>query len=150
MKEAILKSIEGGWEPVDFTNMLIETRGVLFHDDFPADTKEEPDPAYVYFYDTEYPDQGWYASMHMELALLDPNFWKALIPKERTVTLDLKKMESSVMGRPWHREAQKVSYVKKSPNRWRTEWHRFINHIADGGTPDEFFNNLISPTKGKE
>lgn len=26
---------------------------------------------------------------------------------------------------------------------WKAEWHRFIDKIASGGTPDEFFNNLL-------
>lgn len=75
--------------------------------------------------------------------LLDPSFWKSLGLNERTVTLDLPEMHSTVMGRPRHREKQKAVYTKKTPNRWKTEWHRFINHLAEGGNVDEFFNKLL-------
>ena len=27
---------------------------------------------------------------------------------------------------------------------YKYHWHNFIDHIADGGTPDDFFNNLIN------
>lgn len=28
--------------------------------------------------------------------------------------------------------------------RWQNEMHRFIDHLADGKTPDEFFTNLTN------
>jgi hypothetical protein len=142
LEQAIRESISNGWEPVDFTEMSIENRGVLFYEDFPVDRREDIEPSHVYFYDTEYPEEGYYASILMDLALLDKGFWQSLIPKEHKVVLDLPEMTQSVMGTPWHRKKQKVTYMKKTPNRWKTVWHRFIDHIAEGNDYNSFFKSL--------
>ena len=145
MKEAIIKAIVGGWEPemVDFTDMDIDRRGLLFFEDFPENKREDIESSYVYFYDTEYPEEGYYAGMLMELALLDKNFWQALIPKEHKVTLNLPEMNSTSMGKPWHRPKQTATYLKKTPNRWKTVWHRFFDHLAEGKDAEDFFTNLL-------
>lgn len=28
---------------------------------------------------------------------------------------------------------------------WVNRWHQFIDHLASGGTPDDFFTNLLPP-----
>ena len=127
MKKAIQKAIEGGWDPVDFTDMPIENRGLLFFDDFPADTKEDVDKDHVYFYDTEYPEEGYYASMLMELAVLDPQFWQALGKAEG-----------------WEKVGSAITFSAFfKGNTWKNCWHSFIDHLAEGGNVDEFFNKLL-------
>jgi len=144
-QEAIKRAIEGGWEPVDFTDMPLENRGVLFYEDFPKDKREDIDREFVYFYDTEYPEEGYYAGMLMSLAVIDKNFWKALIPKEKKVVLNLSEMKSTVMGKPWHREKQVATYMKKTPNRWKTEWYSLIDHLASGQDIESFFKKILKP-----
>lgn len=143
-QQIIVRAIQGGWEPkgVDFTGMDIDRRGILFFEDFPEDKREDIERDYVYFYDTEYPEEGYYFGMLIELAFLEASFWKSLGLNERTVTLNLSDMDSTSMGRPWHREKQSVSYIKKTPNRWRTEWHRFIDALADGKDIEEALKSI--------
>lgn len=133
MKEAIIKAIEGGWEPVDFTDTPIENRGVLFYDDMPADGKDA-EPGHVYFYDTDYPDEGWYAGMLMNLALLDPGFWKGLGQSMGwgNVTLN---------GSTW--KTGRDGYL----NVWQSYWHDFIDHVAEGKDIDSFFKHLLANPK---
>ncbi len=68
-------------------------------------------------------------------AFLDPFFWQAL-----------GKMEG------WEETSHRadalayslsVIHNKKILPRWRREWHHFIDHLAEGATPDDFFNELL-------
>ena len=36
-----------------------------------------------------------------------------------------------------------ASLNKENNDPWRLEWHRFIDKIAEGGTADEFFEELL-------
>lgn len=59
--------------------------------------------------------------------LLDPLFWQALGKAEGWI------------------DGDKDSYgVPKEKWGWKDQWHRFIDKIADGGTPDEFFKDLLT------
>lgn len=60
--------------------------------------------------------------------LLDPLFWQALGKAEGW---DNGVDEKSVGA---------ITYV---PPAWRREWYHFIDHLADGGTLDDFFNSLL-------
>lgn len=53
----------------------------------------------------------------------DPLFWQALGKAEGWVNNDL---SSITVGN------------------WFHHWHCFISHLADGGTPDEFFEKLLT------
>lgn len=113
---------------MDFTDMPIEDRGTLFYEDFPEDRreKEEIEQGYVYFYSREYPEEGYYASMLMELALLDPLFWQAL---GRALGWNKDKMF----------EADGLTLIT-----WRREWHKFIDHLAEGKDTESFFKELLN------
>ena len=64
--------------------------------------------------------------------LLDPLFWQSL---------------GKAMG--WEKRITgynaftKGKLNKENNDPWRLEWHRFIDKIAEGGTADEFFEELL-------
>lgn len=69
---------------------------------------------------------GWGASECMvvgkfgfnyDRAFLDPSFWQSL---------------GKALG--WDDES--------GLRRWKYEWHDFISHLADGGTPETYFKEL--------
>ena len=62
-----------------------------------------------------------------EAILLDPDFWKCL-------------------GKALGWEGMRGVYTdgnRKKTEEWLYHWHRFIDHIAEGKKPDEFFNELL-------
>jgi hypothetical protein len=63
-------------------------------------------------------DSTWVAGV--KAALLDPHFWRAL---------------GLALG--WHKEVATKCLVYGQW--WRQPWHRFIDHLADGHTPETFF-----------
>ena len=61
--------------------------------------------------------------------LIDPLFWSSL---------------GKALG--WDkRVTEYYSFTDGKINNevWRIEFHRFIDHLAEGGTPDDFFKSLI-------
>jgi hypothetical protein len=67
---------------------------------------------------------------------LDPQFWQAL-----------------GRGLGWEQAVRTVHTVEngramlvtRTGQHWRSHWHRFIDHLADGHTPDAFFATLPFP-----
>ena len=71
--------------------------------------------------DGEYGDCSGYP---IESALMDPLFWKAL---------------GKSMG--WDKAV--YGYGPGMPKTyWESEWHQLINHLAAGGTIEDYFKNL--------
>lgn len=64
---------------------------------------------------------------------LDPLFWQAL-----------GKAEGWVFCNCGGDEEGKCLYRGES---WIYHWHRFIDHLTNGGKPDEFFEKLLTPLK---
>lgn len=66
--------------------------------------------------------------------LLDPLFWQALgkaegwgyIGEQNGITVRVRTAVNHITGEEW------LHY-----------WHSFIDHLASGGSADEFFNNLL-------
>lgn len=58
--------------------------------------------------------------------LLDPDFWKCL-----------GKAEGWIVEMP-----SRYSFNDEIAE-WEHYWHSFIDHLADGGNIDDFFNNLL-------
>ena len=58
--------------------------------------------------------------------LLDPHFWRAL---------------GLALG--WHAGVDKKCLIYDQW--WRQPWHRFIDHLADGHTPEAFFARVPCP-----
>ncbi len=63
--------------------------------------------------------------------LLDPLFWQAL-GKAEGWTTDGKTSRFSSM-----------TFGEFEKRHWKTHWHSLIDHLAQGGDIDTFFNNLI-------
>jgi hypothetical protein len=65
---------------------------------------------------------------------LDPSFWQYLA----------KALGWEEVGyRPHLKRENGVIYVGITEyEMWKAEWHRFIDHLADGGTPESFFESL--------
>lgn len=123
MENAIKKAIEGGWKEGEKWQFVTANR----------------------YWVTWLDGNGTEVAININVYLLDSKFWQCLIPKETKVTLDLKKMTITQVGRvPLQRPKQKVSYIRKTPNKWKTVWHRFIDHLAEGKDAEEFFSNLLN------
>jgi hypothetical protein len=60
--------------------------------------------------------------------LLDPHFWRAL---------------GLALG--WHEGVATKCLVYEQW--WRQPWHRFIDHLADGHTPETFFARMPVPAR---
>jgi hypothetical protein len=58
--------------------------------------------------------------------LLDPHFWRAL---------------GLALG--WHEGVATQCLIYEQW--WRQPWHRFIDHLADGHTPEAFFERMPFP-----
>ena len=69
-------------------------------------------------------DSTWVASV--KEALLDPHFWRAL---------------GLALG--WHERVATQCLIYEQW--WRQPWHRFIDHLADGYTPEAFFARVPCP-----
>ena len=69
----------------------------------------------------------------VEETFLDPAFWQALghaLGWDQTVLT----MPAVKYGRP--------TMVTRAGHQWRSHWHRFIDHLAEGHPPDVFFERL--------
>ena len=65
-------------------------------------------------------------SASVKAALLDPHFWRAL---------------GLALG--WHEGVVTTCLVYNQW--WRQPWHRFIDYLADGNTPEAFFTRVPCP-----
>lgn len=96
---------------------------------------------------------GIYANGYIwRQVMYEPEFWQSLGKAEgwekKTVVLNLSKMEIRQVGRvPLQRAKQTATYIRKTPNRWKKEWHRFIDHLATGQDPSSFFDELLTKNK---
>jgi hypothetical protein len=69
-------------------------------------------------------DSTWVAGV--KEALLDPHFWRSL---------------GLALG--WYKGVATQYLVYEQW--WRQPWHRFIDHLADGHTPEAFFARVPCP-----
>ena len=60
-----------------------------------------------------------------EIALLDPLFWQAL---------------GKAMG--WAEVKRNGIFVQSNNRAWIDKWHALIDHIADGGSIESYFETL--------
>lgn len=73
-----------------------------------------------------------YTEYHYNQMLLDPIFWKCLA---KGIGLMDCKIHSDY--------GKTVKCNDITHHGWHITWHSFIDHLAEGGNPDDFFNNLI-------
>lgn len=67
----------------------------------------------------------WVTCGNLHGTLLDPLFWQAL---------------GKAMG--WGKSDE--WFENRKYDYWQEMWHRFIDHLASGGEPEEFFTNLLN------
>lgn len=124
-EQAIKKAIEGGWNnkqtanSIPITKSNFEAQMVLLGNLYVA----------------------WF---------LDPSFWRslgnALGWNEHEIIIHHKARMVTVVTRPGGSRTFKVpahDVRRKIKNaRWKKEWHRFIDHLAEGKTVEIFFESL--------
>lgn len=92
--------------------------------------------------------EGGYNKIYMELDFshpkwkwqikaipLDPTFWQCLGKSLGWDNLMFCPVCSNGIGRDGDE-----SFCEK----WKYHWHKFINHLADGKSPNDFFTELLS------
>ena len=117
IQEAIQKAIEGGWRYRNSDNIEI----------FPSEIATVP-RCLVAFKD------GYNEYVHVAVFLLDPLFWQSL---------------GKAMGweKQYEEDAQDCtgegcSHETWGEEKWILEWHRFIDHLAEGKDIESFFETL--------
>lgn len=120
MNEALKRAEKGGWKFLN-SERLDVVDGV--------DTRIgiKLPPRITAFY-----SDGYARNVGVGEVVFDPEFWQAL-------------------GKAEGWEGSTYSYRNNNPqdmNGYLVFWHRFIDHLADGGTPDTFFAALF--TKGEQ
>lgn len=126
MERAIKKAIEGGYLYKGDKLLLDENVGHWFVSD----------------------GDGGYLIPSEKIFLLDPAFWQALGKSLGWWKIDefgyevkplLNSREYKAGNTIWS-----VEHVENMPFSWVTHWHRFIDHLAEGKSVDEFFDKLLS------
>jgi hypothetical protein len=120
MEQAIKKAIEGGW---DFRAHFSEHFGDI-------------DPQYPLekYRKAVLPMSGWLCEI-----LLRPLFWQALCIGAKLTTPTTMRHTSGKFSGP---RTEKVRVTTRET--WVYYWHEFIDHLASGGTAEEFFMDLLS------
>lgn len=100
-------------------------------------------------YNTPYVFQGFsflewfgkerFSEEEISLILLDPLFWKCL---GKSLRLDSIHYEHCAAAE-YHEFGNSKECDCSAKDEWKVNWHRFIDHLANGGNADEFFTNLI-------
>lgn len=74
--------------------------------------------------------------------LLDPLFWQALGKAEGWQKEPYLCPDCRVIGTGKGNHMNECK-IKDRKHDWQTYWHSFIDHLANNGSIDEFFNNLL-------
>lgn len=91
-------------------------------------------------YQIDVADRSHPGSIALTSMFLDPAFWRAL---------------GKALG--WSMEFQDINTMTNASGEfksaifpeWLYQWHRFIDHIADEGEPDDFFKELLAERSDK-
>ena len=79
--------------------------------------------------------------------LLDPLFWQCLGKQQGWVVSELGEDICFMCGVAKYDRLPDCEYGSKhryyKRDKWKTEWHNFISHIAVGGSIDDYFNKLL-------
>jgi hypothetical protein len=113
IEQAIQKALDTGWKPVGFEDVNIKK--VITID-------QQAVLLNVMWETGKYHKRDGIDSARV---FLDPLFWQAL---------------GKATG--WEEYYGHWFRPRKSVPQWRFEMHRFIDHLADGKTPEEFFQTL--------
>ncbi len=76
----------------------------------------------------------------------NPFFWQALGKAEGWVggPMQIQNVKDNGIGSNPRYTAQTHTEMRPS---WKKVWHNFIDHLAEGGNIDDFFNKLLTPSK---
>ena len=120
MEKAIQKAIEGGWK---------------YKGNSKTDETVREGHVKVYVNDSE--DTKLY--IDSTLLLLDPLFWQALGKSLGWIDTTYTQRTGKIYaGRP-------VNIVHRQD--WLSNWHKMVDHLANGGDIETFFKQLLSNTK---
>lgn len=124
MKEAIQKAIEGGYELLGWE---AHEDQIKYDHNLSQEQKEVEMKRLNLF--------------TIKQSALDPLFWQSL-----GKALGWKDYETCRYGCQWDFDGEGCSHdlppTVRSPF-WRWNWHRFIDHLAEGKEVEEFFNQLL-------
>ena len=129
IQQAIQKAIEGGWRPKEFP-LEEKSDDILVQVATEKELEENDDLIYpIMFSNLEYPEEGYYYSTDMPHIIIDPLFWQAL---------------GKSMGWKYAGQyTQEWSNMKVcSFDEWVYKWHLMVEHLADGGTIESYFEQL--------
>lgn len=122
MEQAIKKAIEGGYGNS-------QSQKLQYYD-------EEKNGAWFTWFDGE--DVTEETLVPFSFLLLDPLFWQALGKADG--------WKDVYIGQPKYVKGALYGQSVTGNEVWQEwlyHWHRFIDHLAQGGDVDEFFNNLL-------
>lgn len=82
---------------------------------------------------------------------LDPLFWQGLGKAEEWDDSDgaliVRGIWKKYHGREPDGEDELIEYEEHDAPLWKYYWHHFIDTLAEGGTPDEFFEKILTDKK---
>ena len=128
MDKAIKKALEGGWR-----------LGWRY---------EHSDYSFVYVRYVDTPYKQPIVSWPKEKILFDPHFWeclgKACDWKNEKVSFEVSKKEVRTYKGSFIRPAHTVVRPrwKKNSKPWLKHWHECVEHVANGGSIETFFQTL--------
>lgn len=80
-------------------------------------------------------EEGHWFDGHISDFFLDPQFWQCLGEAEG---------KDKTVEKLWEAETNGVK-IEHSELWWIVKWHSFIDALAEGKSPDQFFANILKP-----
>jgi len=118
MEQAINKAIKGGYG-----------KGMVFGKNATKFDYED----YLDIPTVSFENRDRFIEKAIDTVLIDPLFWQALGKQQGWYDHQL---------RGKHGECLECG-APQCAIEWRENWHYFIDHLADGGNVDDFFNKLL-------
>jgi len=126
IEQIIQKALEGGWKKLPA------------HTEFRR-VEVDQDEIFLNFYDS-LGMQSDFFTYSLGMSLLDPKFWQALGVSLGWNTSTYQEGVAKFFDYDGNRRY--VEAVFREPNTWLYHWHRFLDFLAEGKTPEEFFAQL--------
>ena len=117
IQEAIDKATEGGYHLYGSDGMDTDYGGA--NSEYSVWTRKDNESSFI---------------IPVEETFLDPDFWHAL---GRALAWEHPVMTMHTV------ENGRATIVTRAGHHWLTHWHRFIDHLAAGKTPEAFFETLL-------
>jgi len=117
IQEAIDKATEGGYHLYGSDGMDTDYGGA--NSEYSVWTRKDNESSFI---------------IPVEETFLDPDFWHAL---GRALAWEHPGMTMHTV------ENGRATIVTRAGHHWLTHWHRFIDYLAAGKTPEAFFETLL-------